>query len=100
MIGVIIFSIVKAFQAKAEEGPWTAGPYSYIRHPGYASITLMLLGFTFLTQYLPLLVFTVGTFIILWRASKREEEKLLGMFPEKYKEYKERISYRFIPYIL
>jgi protein-S-isoprenylcysteine O-methyltransferase Ste14 len=76
----------------------TTGPYSYVRHPMYTAILLMMgiiplaLGSYWGLIPLPLLILS-----ILLRI--RDEEKMLCEELEGYKDYMQRTKYRIIPFI-
>ena len=76
----------------------TTGPYSYVRHPMYTSIFLMIgimplaLGSYWGLIPLPLLILSLVLRI-------RDEEKMLCEELEGYKDYMQRTKYRMIPFI-
>ncbi|MBF0408016.1 MAG: isoprenylcysteine carboxylmethyltransferase family protein [Candidatus Riflebacteria bacterium] len=73
----------------------TNGLYSIVRHPMYGTDILMRFGIIFRhPSVLNLLIGIISTLIYVWRAIL--EERFLSQFPE-YKEYMERVRYRFIP---
>jgi len=76
----------------------TSGIYSYIRHPMYASVILMMAGVFISTPTLleTLLLFALILVLVL---KARREEKLWCGHDEAYLQYKERTKL-FIPYIL
>lgn len=76
----------------------TSGIYSYIRHPMYASVILMMTGVLISTPTLleTLLLFVLILVLVL--KARREEELWCGQ-DEAYLQYKERTKL-FIPYIL
>ncbi len=87
-------------QPKLKEGCQlvTTGAYNYIRHPMYASVTLMMLGVLVSTPtLLEFLLFTTLIMVLVLKA-KREERLWCG-HDEAYIEYKKRTKL-FIPYIL
>lgn len=74
-----------------------SGPYKYIRHPSYAGILTMVLGFGFMaTNWVSLLAITVGMFLgLLYRM--HVEEQALSQLPG-YTAYMQQTK-RFIPAI-
>jgi protein-S-isoprenylcysteine O-methyltransferase Ste14 len=74
----------------------TEGPYSYVRHPQYAGLFIIMIGMliqwpTIITALMfPLLVFAY------YRLSKREESDMIKMFGDEYKRYIEKTA-MFIP---
>lgn len=76
----------------------TTGPYSYVRHPMYTAILLMMgiiplaLGSYWGLIPLPLLILSIVLRI-------RDEEKMLCEELEGYKDYMQRTKYRIIPFI-
>jgi protein-S-isoprenylcysteine O-methyltransferase Ste14 len=87
-------------QPKLKEGCVlvTDGIYAYIRHPMYASVTLMMFAVLVSTPTpLELLMFLSLIFVLFLKAKR--EEKLWCAHDEAYLEYKKNSKY-FIPYIL
>ena len=74
----------------------TEGPYSYVRHPQYAGLFIIMISMliqwpTIITALMfPILVFAY------YRLSKREEGDMIKMFGDEYKRYIERTP-MFIP---
>jgi protein-S-isoprenylcysteine O-methyltransferase Ste14 len=74
----------------------TEGPYSYVRHPQYAGLFIIMIGMliqwpTIITALMfPVLVFAY------YRLSKREESDMIKMFGDEYKRYIEKTA-MFIP---
>lgn len=67
----------------------TTGPYAHVRHPIYAGILLAMLGSTIaygLPWVIPLAVF--GAYFVY--SARREEELMIGQFPEAYPAYMRR----------
>ncbi len=74
------------------------GPFSLVRHPTYLAHTLMFSGIFFITGVtavgiLTLLDFLIVNFIII----PLEEKELLIRFGNDYKNYKQKVRYRFLP---
>jgi protein-S-isoprenylcysteine O-methyltransferase Ste14 len=77
----------------AKENPElvTTGPYAFVRHPIYTGILLAMLGSTIgedVFWVLPLVAFG-GYFFY---SAKREEELMIGQFPEQYPAYMRRTN--------
>ena len=74
------------------------GLYSVVRHPMYTSTLIMFLSMPIiLGSYITMIIFLIYPFII----SKRIilEEQLLKEELSGYKEYKEKVKYRLLPFI-
>jgi len=76
----------------------TTGIYSYIRHPMYLSVIIMMLAFVISTPTGIETLLLIGLIIVLVLKAKREEKLWLN-HNEAYKKYKEQTKL-FIPYIL
>jgi protein-S-isoprenylcysteine O-methyltransferase Ste14 len=76
----------------------TTGAYRWIRHPMYASVTLMMLGVTLMDPKAALWLLWLFLVTILLLKAQREESLWLSHDP-CYLEYRENTKY-FIPYIL
>ncbi len=73
------------------------GAYRYIRHPLYASRTLLYLGlFLFFENLLFLLIFLSSGLLVYFQA-KSEENLLVKVFGEEYKSYQEASGMFFPP---
>jgi len=72
------------------------GPYKYVRHPQYSGLFLVMIGMliqwpTIITGLMsPVMIF------VYYRLSKKEEEDMIGIFGNAYKEYM-KITPMFIP---
>jgi protein-S-isoprenylcysteine O-methyltransferase Ste14 len=65
-----------------------SGPYKYIRHPMYASVYLIYVGFLILTANWLVGVLLLAPFTLLYISRVRSEEQMmLEKFGEKYQEY-------------
>lgn len=75
----------------------TSGPYSFVRHPMYTSLVLVLSGTSLcldhFVNYLGLALVVGAVFL----KAQREERFLGALFPE-YGEYTKK-TYRFIPFV-
>ena len=76
----------------------THGPYRWVRHPFYDSVTLLILATSLITaNWFLFLTCSVFWFLIIVR-TRTEEEKLLARFGDSYRVYMERTG-RFLPKI-
>ena len=74
------------------------GMYKIVRHPMYAvTVLLFLMMPLILNSLISFIIFLVYPFIIVKRI--KNEEIILGKELKGYKEYKEKVKYRLIPYI-
>jgi protein-S-isoprenylcysteine O-methyltransferase Ste14 len=77
----------------------TTGIYSYVRHPIYTGILLMLIGtFLFTGTLSAILLFLIILFFVLYKI-RQEEELLIKHFPKEYPIYRKRAK-SLIPFIL
>lgn len=75
-----------------------SGLYGLVRHPMYSATILMFLAMPLvLGSLLSFAVFLVYPFLIVKRIT--DEEKLLEQELRGYKEYKQKVKYRLIPFI-
>lgn len=74
----------------------TRGPYRWIRHPFYGSVTLLVAAVTLLSSNW--FVLLMGTLVIglLVVRTRKEEENLVARFGEEYRDYMARTG-RFFP---
>ena len=76
----------------------TAGPYRWVRHPGYAGLVFFQLGYALIFRSLLGLAALVPLLtVLLWRIAD-EEELLISEFGEQYERYREETA-RFVPYV-
>jgi protein-S-isoprenylcysteine O-methyltransferase Ste14 len=91
------FSSVARIQRERGHVLVTAGPYQYIRHPGYAaSIGWFVLSGVALGSWLSVVPAAAGG-IFLFLRRLRIEEALLLVELEGYREYAQRVPYRLVP---
>jgi protein-S-isoprenylcysteine O-methyltransferase Ste14 len=74
----------------------TTGIYQELRHPMYAGLLLIMLGFAIATDSATRLVLTIGLGYLIEIKSTKEEEFLLESFPE-YSDYQEQVPEKFFP---
>ena len=75
----------------------TDGPFAVVRHPLYGGLLLAILGSAIGQSVLwvvPLILYGPG-FV---RSARREEDLLIGLFPERYRDYMSRTK-RFVPFL-
>jgi len=74
----------------------TSGPYEFIRHPMYASLSLFFVGLSIISSFWPLMALVVIMLLFFIRIMKREESMMIDQFGEKYRIYMESTG-RFLP---
>ncbi|MFC1765183.1 methyltransferase family protein [Planctomycetota bacterium] len=76
----------------------TSGPYKYVRHPGYVSLSAMTMSYSFILGSwwgnLPM-----GMVLILLVIRTSLEDKFLQKELKGYKEYAQETKYRLVPYV-
>lgn len=76
-----------------------AGPYRWVRHPGYSGAFMVFAGCGLaFASWLSLAVFCVGISLIYYQRVKTEEQALIDTIGEPYLSYMARTK-RFIPFI-
>jgi protein-S-isoprenylcysteine O-methyltransferase Ste14 len=90
----------KLWQQKDRNQLVTHGLYRYVRHPHYLAIIIMSFAVTFLMQSLIFLLFTLLTSIILYKEAENEEKKLIKICGKQYREFMEKVRWRFIPKLI
>jgi protein-S-isoprenylcysteine O-methyltransferase Ste14 len=74
------------------------GLYKLVRHPMYAGNLILTLGIPLsLGSYWGLLFIIPGLLVLVFRIL--DEEKLLSQELAGYREYKQRVHYRLVPYV-
>jgi protein-S-isoprenylcysteine O-methyltransferase Ste14 len=97
---VIWWKWFKLWQQKDRNQLVTHGLYRYVRHPHYLAIIILSFGVTFLMQSLIFLLFTLLTSVILYTEAENEEKKLIELYDEQYREFMEKVRWRFIPKVI
>jgi protein-S-isoprenylcysteine O-methyltransferase Ste14 len=87
-------------QSEKIEKLLTAGVFSRVRHPMYASLVLIVLGIALASGVLIALIPATIIAILSLLTALKEEEFLIEKFGNEYKGYMKRVPYRFIPKIL
>ncbi len=73
------------------------GAYRWVRHPGYASNVLSMIGIGFALSSIVALATTAATVPLILRRIDDEEKMLLAEFGDEYRTYVERTAWRLIP---
>jgi protein-S-isoprenylcysteine O-methyltransferase Ste14 len=76
----------------------TAGPYRYVRHPFYVTVTLVLVGMSLLSALWPLAAAMFVVLTLLAIRTPLEERKLVERFGNAYVDYMGRTN-RYVPRI-
>ncbi|CAM2145181.1 Protein-S-isoprenylcysteine O-methyltransferase Ste14 [Pararobbsia alpina] len=85
-------------QVADEQKVVTTGLYGWVRHPMYATASLMLIGSPLtLGSWLGIAVFAVVVPTLIWRLL--DEERLLKQTLAGYSAYCEQVRWRLIPYV-
>ena len=74
----------------------TEGPYRWVRHPMYATLTLCFVGLALVSATWPLLLLAMLTVPFFYRVTRKEEAMMVGQFGEEYRLYMKRTG-RFFP---
>jgi len=74
----------------------TSGPYEFIRHPMYASLSLFFVGLSIISSFWPLMALVVITLLFFVRIVEREESMMIEHFGEEYRVYMKSTG-RFLP---
>lgn len=94
----IFFSSVARIQADRGHIVCQAGPYQYVRHPGYIGTLLYTIATPLLFGSLWALIPT-GIAVILMLIRTKLEDQMLESELAGYKEYQAKVRYRLIPHI-
>jgi protein-S-isoprenylcysteine O-methyltransferase Ste14 len=97
---VVWWNWSKLWREKAEGQLVTGGLYRHVRHPHYLSIIVISLGVTFLMQSLIFLICTLFTSLALFKEAQKEERLLTEIFGAQYREYMDKVRWRFIPRVI
>jgi len=106
IISYIMYAIVlkenvflsRTIEVKKEQTVVDTGLYGIVRHPMYTSTIFLFLSMPLiLGSLISFLVFLIYPFIIIKRLNN--EEKVLELELKGYKEYKERVKYKLIPFV-
>ena len=81
-----------------EQAVITTGPYALVRHPMYSGALIMLAGTPLaLGSWWGLLMLIPFTAIIIWRLL--DEEMLLAVELRGYREYRQAVRFRLVPFV-
>lgn len=75
------------YHAQSEGRLADSGPYAHIRHPQYAAFVLVMFGFLLQWPTLPTLVMFPILVIVYARLARHEEQEVLAIFGEVYRDY-------------
>jgi len=76
-----------------------SGPYRYVRHPMYTGIVLFTLGVG-LAYGKPVVLLSSLVFLVFFVAKSGHEEDMMVKYMDGYREYRSRVPWRIIPYIV
>jgi protein-S-isoprenylcysteine O-methyltransferase Ste14 len=104
-LGVLTFAAGLILAHKSEEVVFhnpsgtviDRGVYSYVRHPMYLGLLLILLGFTVTTLSMLSLFVCVALFLFLDRMAAYEERDLTRLLGQQYADYQKRVP-KWVPY--
>ncbi|MFX0097717.1 MAG: isoprenylcysteine carboxylmethyltransferase family protein [Candidatus Hodarchaeota archaeon] len=74
----------------------TSGPYSRIRHPMYTVFIIFTISLALISANLFVIVFSIFVIIPFPSIAKQEEQMLLGLFGDEYRDYMRQTN-RFFP---
>ncbi len=96
----VIRSQLTAMPAPLEDGELRQrGPYLIVRHPIYGGLILGFAGLAIRGGNLPALALSLPLIPFFYAKTRAEERMLMARFPE-YAEYRQRVRYRVLPWIL
>jgi protein-S-isoprenylcysteine O-methyltransferase Ste14 len=76
-----------------------SGPYRYVRHPMYTGIVLFTLGVG-LAYGKPVVLLSSLVFLVFFVAKSGHEEDMMVKYMDGYREYRSRVPWRIVPYIV
>ncbi|MBL7314951.1 isoprenylcysteine carboxylmethyltransferase family protein, partial [Escherichia coli] len=97
---VVIQNRYAASTVRVEAGQILAsdGLYKIVRHPMYAGNVVMMTGIPLaLGSYWAMFILVPGTLVLVFRIL--DEEKLLTQELSGYREYRQLVRYRLVPYV-
>lgn len=98
---VVIQNRYAASTVRVEAGQILAsdGLYKIVRHPMYAGNVVMMTGIPLaLGSYWAMFILVPGTLVLVFRIL--DEEKLLTQELSGYREYRQLVRYRLVPYVV
>lgn len=90
------FEATARIQSDREQQVVKDGPYSIVRHPGYASVLLSFIAIPFMIGSLYAFICTAAVFIIMFIRTALEDTMLQNELPG-YSQYAEEVKSRLIP---
>jgi protein-S-isoprenylcysteine O-methyltransferase Ste14 len=85
-------------EVEAGQSVISTGPYALVRHPMYVGGLVFMLGIPLaLGSWWGLLIIALFAPVIAWRII--DEEKLLAKDLPGYREYRDRVRYRLVPFV-
>ncbi|MHC4666159.1 MAG: methyltransferase family protein [Planctomycetota bacterium] len=78
----------------------TTGAYRVVRHPVYSGTLISALGWTILLKSIISLVYFPFLFLLYFFVTFIEERTLIEQYGDQYLDYKEKVTKRFIPFIV
>jgi len=97
---VLVGRHLTPYPAPTAKGPLIeSGPYRYVRHPMYTSVILLTVGIGLLTLRPWALLISLAFVVFFAAKVGREEELLIERYPT-YREYRSRVPYRLLPWVL
>lgn len=75
------------------------GAYAIVRHPIYGGLILGFVGLALIGGNLPAIGLSLGLIPFFYAKTSVEERMLLSRFPE-YQDYRKRVPFRVLPWIL
>lgn len=112
--GLIVFAIGIAIQAfamwqlrsfytirlnvKPDQALVTSGIYRRIRHPGYLSNLVAILGIGLAMSSIAMMILTIFIFVVIHFRINSEEKMLMSAYGDKYRHYRQQ-TWRLFPYI-
>lgn len=106
VLGLVVFGALlfgpgyAASTVRVEAGQILAsdGLYKIVRHPMYAGNVVMMTGIPLaLGSYWAMFILVPGTLVLVFRIL--DEEKLLTQELSGYREYRQLVRYRLVPYV-
>ncbi len=84
--------LVRDMALSASVEVFKTGAYGYTRNPTYLGLFLLIIGFGFLANSLPIIIAAIIAFIFIrFTTLKKEEQALEDKFGEVYRQYKSEI---------
>lgn len=84
--------LVKDIAVNVSVDVFKTGSYRYSRNPTYLGLTLLVLGFGFISNSLSIIISAIVAFVIVhFTFLKKEEESLETKFGEVYRQYKKEV---------